>query len=573
MERAVARAHLPRSGDSWESPPSARTQRAVTPRGPRRSPTRQPAAWVLALVAIAIVPLLVATWTFGRSYRTSEIGQVDSRLTATAGELTGQLQSAANRTSRVGVSTARSPALQRSLLRGRTTSRVSHSTEGDVHVRAGPGSHASVVPPASISRTALVRAGNHVIGHVTAWEPIPDILRRVSAKTGVEAAALVNGRVLGGPLRGYAITAPAGSPAALVVGGRRYRVLRQPLGRGVSAVLVVPYSRIESSVFHRQLPTVAAGAVTLFALAVLAALAVPRLTALRTRGDAGDWRRPVALVGDVAVAAHDPDALLPVILETALVATAADGGAVVWEGREIASLGDTSTPQRVLSLPLGDEQHPEAGQLILYRRRQDFSERDQELARSLAAQGRIALENARLHNLVRRQAQTDELTDLANRRRFMSALEQEIARTSRFGMPLSLVLFDLDRFKRVNDRCGHPVGDLVLRKTADAVRSRIRGTDLAARIGGEEFAILLPGSDLAGAVTFAEKLRLDIRREVVVESVPWATTASFGVAEFQPAMSIETLVGTADRALYQAKAEGRNRVCTGKADAPAGPTP
>jgi diguanylate cyclase (GGDEF)-like protein len=573
MERAVARAHLPRSGDSSENPPSARGQRAVSPRGPRRSPTRQPAAWVLALVAIALVPLLVATWTFGRSYRTSEIGQVDSRLTATAGGLTGQLESAATRISRVGVSMARSPSLQRSLLRGETTRRVSHSASGDVHVQAAPGSDPSVVPPASISRTALVRAGNHVVGHVTAWEPITDILRRLSTKTGVEAAALVDGRVVAGPLRGYAITAPTASPEALLVGGHRYRVLRQPLGRGVSAVLVVPYSRIESSVFHRQLPTVAAGAVTLFALAVLAVLALPRLTALRTRGDAGDWRRPVALVGDVAVAAHDPDALLPVILETALVATDADGGAVVWEGKEIASLGDTSTPGRVLSLPLGDEHLPDAGRLLLYRRRHDFSERDQELARSLAAQGRIALENARLHNLVQRQAQTDELTDLANRRRFMSALEQEIARTSRFGMPLSLVLFDLDRFKRVNDRCGHQVGDLVLRKTADAVRSRIRGTDLAARIGGEEFAILLPGSDLAGAVTFAEKLRLDIQREVAVEGVPWSTTASFGIAEFRTGMSIESLVGTADRALYQAKAEGRNRVCTGEADEPAGPTP
>jgi diguanylate cyclase (GGDEF)-like protein len=281
----------------------------------------------------------------------------------------------------------------------------------------------------------------------------------------------------------------------------------------------------------------------------------------------------VALVGDVAVAAHDPAALLPVILETALVATDADGGAVVWEGNEIATLGDTSAPRRVLALPLGDEQRPDAGQLVLYRRRHDFSERDQELARSLVAQGRIALENARLHNLVRRQAQTDELTDLANRRRFMSALAQEIARTSRFGMPLSLVLLDLDRFKRVNDRCGHQVGDLVLRKTADAVRSHIRGTDLAARIGGEEFAILLPGSDLAGAVTFAEKLRLEIRREVVVESVRWPTTASFGVAEFRGGMSIETLVGAADRALYKAKAEGRNRVHTAEADEAGGPLP
>ena len=564
MERAFARSHLPRSGDSSDIPPSVHGKPAERRRWPSRPPT-PPAAWVVVLVVVALVPLLVATWTFGRSYRTSEIGQADSRLTATANGLMGELGAAEKRTSRVGLSMARSPKLQGRLLRGSTTRLVSRSPHGDVHVQAGPGSQASPVPRASVSRTALVRAGYRPIGHVTAWMPITDLLSRLSQKTGVGAAALVDGRVIAGPLRGHTITGPTSTPSALRLGGQRYRVLRQPLGRGVAAALLVPYSEIESSVFHRELPTVVAGAVTLLALGVLAALALPWFTALRARSGEGDWRRPVSLVGDVAVAAHDPDALLPVILETALVATEADGGAVVWEGKQIASLGDTGTPRRVLTLPLGDEHRPDAGQLLLYRRRHEFSERDEEFAKSLVAQGRIALENARLHKLVRRQAQTDELTDLANRRRFMSALEQEIARTSRFGTPLSLVLFDLDRFKRVNDHCGHQVGDLVLRRTADAVRARIRGTDLAARIGGEEFAILLPGSDAAGAVTFAENLRVDIRREVAVEGVRWPTTASFGVAEFRVGMSSETLVGAADGALYRAKADGRDRVCTARA--------
>jgi diguanylate cyclase (GGDEF)-like protein len=339
-------------------------------------------------------------------------------------------------------------------------------------------------------------------------------------------------------------------------------MLLQPLGRGVAAALLVPYSKIESTVFHRQLPTVAAGAVTLVALGLLGILALPWLASFRKRGNGSDWRRPVALVGDVAVAAHDPYALLPVILETALVATDADGGAVVWKGNEVASLGDTSNPRRTLALPLGDENGPDAGRLLLYRRGRDFSARDEGMAESLAAQGRIALENARLHDLVRRQAQTDELTDLANRRRLMNGLEQEIARANRLGTALSLVLFDLDRFKRVNDRCGHQVGDLVLRRTADAVREHIRGTDLAARVGGEEFAVLLPGSDASGAATFAENLRRAVEREVVVEGVAWPTTASFGVAQYQEGMSVETLVGAADRALYQAKAAGRNTVRT-----------
>src|SRR6478672_1260673 len=176
MERAVARAHLSPSGDSSELPPSVHGQPGERRRRPRRSPTRQPAAWVLVLVVIALVPLLVATWTFGRSYRTSEVGQVDARLTATASGLLSELGAAANRTSRVGLAMARSPRLQRALLHGATTSQVSRSPNGDVHLQANPGSQASPVPPASISRTALVRAGQHVVGHVTAWVSIADLL-------------------------------------------------------------------------------------------------------------------------------------------------------------------------------------------------------------------------------------------------------------------------------------------------------------------------------------------------------------------------------------------------------------
>src|SRR4029078_10424840 len=103
MERAVAQAHLPHAGDSSERPLPAHGESTAPPRGPRRSPARQPAAWGLALVPIALVPLLVATWTFGRSYRTSEIGQVDSRLTATASGLGGELRAAASRASGGGL--------------------------------------------------------------------------------------------------------------------------------------------------------------------------------------------------------------------------------------------------------------------------------------------------------------------------------------------------------------------------------------------------------------------------------------------------------------------------------------
>src|SRR5207237_2583695 len=141
---------------------------------------------------------------------------------------------------------------------------------------------------------------------------------------------------------------------------------------------------------------------------------------------------------------------------------------------------------------------------------------ERELARSLAGHGRIALDNARLHGVVRRQAVTDDLTDLSNRRRFMEALRQEVARSARLDTPLALVLFDLDHFKQINDRCGHQAGDDVLRSAADAIRARVRETDLAARIGGEEFALILPGTDRQGAVSLAEHLRRAVSRTVGV---------------------------------------------------------
>ena len=563
MERVVEVTPVPHSGDSGESPASPAARRHGQQRRPARAATPKPGFGILVLLLVALVPLLVAIWEFGRTYHTSELGQVDARLAAAAGSVVADVHATEERTSLVASSLARQPQLQRALTQGR---RMRLPGRGHVRVAAGPGAAGARVPPGAVSTTAVVMNGRHALGHVTAWVPLPALLSRVT-RTGVDAAPVVAGRVSGGPLHGALLEGPARAPYAVSFTGNRYRVLREPMGRGSGVALLVPYSRIESTVFRREVPTAAAGAATILALGLLALLAWPRLTLLRRRSGAGDWRTPVSLVGDVAVAAHDPDALLPVILETAMVATGAKGGTVIWEGQEIASIGAVDDLREALALPLGDDSSPSAGRLLLYAGWRGFSAHDREVAESLVAQGRIALENARLHRVVRRQAQTDELTDLANRRRFMNVLHQEIARSLRLDTALSLVLFDLDRFKRINDRCGHQVGDSVLRRTADAVRGRIRETDVAARVGGEEFAVLLPGTDASGAATFAEGLRSDIECQVVVESVKWPTTASFGVAEFQPGMSVETLMGAADRALYRAKAAGRNTVRTAETPA------
>src|SRR5439155_18606242 len=147
-------------------------------------------------------------------------------------------------------------------------------------------------------------------------------------------------------------------------------------------------------------------------------------------------------------------------------------------------------------LELGAEDGTEEIALQLWPATGAFDQRTRALAQSLASQASIALENARLHGIVQRQAITDELTELANRRYFMETLETELRRAERFSEALALVFADLDDFKRVNDRFGHNVGDDVLRAFADVVRKRVRTIDLAARLGGEEFAVLLLETDL-----------------------------------------------------------------------------
>jgi len=183
-----------------------------------------------------------------------------------------------------------------------------------------------------------------------------------------------------------------------------------------------------------------------------------------------------------------------------------------------------------------------------------------EFLRDLAQQLALGVQNARLLSSLSRMASTDELTQLANRRRFSEAFRVEIARTRRSGVPLSLVMADLDHLKRINDTHGHPVGDEAIRHVADAFKRGRRETDLAARLGGEEFALLLPGTDLAGAVAAAER----IRQELAGSALPavGAVTVSLGVANCPgDGGNEEELIRAADERLYAAKAAGRNQVC------------
>ncbi|TML23303.1 MAG: GGDEF domain-containing protein [Actinobacteria bacterium] len=198
--------------------------------------------------------------------------------------------------------------------------------------------------------------------------------------------------------------------------------------------------------------------------------------------------------------------------------------------------------------------------LVLYAPEGGFTDETRRTAEWLASQAAIALENAKLHHLVQRQATTDDLTGLVNRRRFIEALESEIVRANAFHSPLSVVLGDLDHFKLVNDRFGHQTGDEVLRRFADIVREHLRDVDVPGRIGGEEFAILLPETDAAGAVAVAERVRRSLRALRPTPERSGAVTASFGVAQLTPGETGDELLRRADVALYRAKSEGRNTV-------------
>jgi len=166
-----------------------------------------------------------------------------------------------------------------------------------------------------------------------------------------------------------------------------------------------------------------------------------------------------------------------------------------------------------------------------------------------------------------RLARTDPLTGLANRRHFMEELESEVERAQRYGRPLSVVLLDLDHFKRVNDTYGHAAGDDVLRGAARALKSVCRDVDVAARLGGEELALILPETDVVGARTVAERVRERIagQSHTAPSGERFTVTASLGVATARDdTRTGEDLLHASDEALYKAKDDGRNRVVTAR---------
>lgn len=185
--------------------------------------------------------------------------------------------------------------------------------------------------------------------------------------------------------------------------------------------------------------------------------------------------------------------------------------------------------------------------------------------RLLAGQAGIAVENARLYETTERLSRMDGLTHLYNHRFFHERIQEEFKRSDRFRQTLSLLMIDVDDFKRINDTFGHQAGDEMLRRLARVLRETLREVDVPARYGGDEFAIILPDTDLNEASEVAERLRKSVEKH----DFPTADTAvtltlSLGTASRAPQspVSAEELIKAADHALYQAKNAGRNQVAT-----------
>ncbi len=174
----------------------------------------------------------------------------------------------------------------------------------------------------------------------------------------------------------------------------------------------------------------------------------------------------------------------------------------------------------------------------------------------------MALFRGRTEHILRQDAETDPLTGILNRRALMSRAEFVLDEGRRNGQPVTLLVFDLDHFKAINDRFGHPVGDRTLCAFTQVVASTVRANDLFGRIGGEEFAAVLVGADARVGQRIAERIRMEFSMSTVIDGVEVPASVSAGVAEAPPGMKVQLddLFAEADVALYEAKRSGRDRV-------------
>ena len=541
--------------------------------------------FVGSVVLALLFPLVAGAWFLAGELEAREVDRADARLAAALrvapAELRADVVGADARARRL----ASSPRVQRALLeRDRAALARLAGTQPNVAFYAGRTRLAGSTPHPSLTRSIDVVSPRRVLGRVVVGIPLDDaLLRRLRATAALRSRDLLvlvsSGRVIAGPLGldDRRIELEPGRAGDVRLASGRYRALAVPLVQGGSEMLVAatPKEAIDARASVGQRRVALASLATLLALAV-GALGVAPVAERRVRARwEEEEREALAHLADALGAAHDPNALLRVILETMVESTGAVGGRLFEDGKEVAHIGEPAAGAEPLRLELVEDDGA-TGLILLYPPPGGLSDEARRLAGWLAERATIALENARRHAIAQHEAVTDPLTGLANRRRFVRELSVEVNRAQRFQHSLAIVLADLDDFKSVNDRFGHLTGDDALRAFADVLRDRVRDIDLPVRFGGEEFAVLLRETTLAGARALAEELRTRLQELTLTapDGRRFRVTASFGVAAYPEDGAEDELLAAADAALYRAKQQGKNRVAVAEAQSkPSGDAP
>jgi diguanylate cyclase (GGDEF)-like protein len=208
-----------------------------------------------------------------------------------------------------------------------------------------------------------------------------------------------------------------------------------------------------------------------------------------------------------------------------------------------------------------EQEQRTAGVLMIHRAAPEISEEEQQILTIFSTQVSMLLDTIRARERITNLADTDDLTGVWNKRHFRRQLPHEIERARIFTVPLSLLLFDIDDFKQINDVFGHVLGDVVLSELCGAVRETLRPTDIMARFGGDEFAIILPHTDVHGASAVATRILGRLRRLTIPTDDEGAVqcSVSIGIAEFRQDSVADDLVRRADEKLYESKRAGKNR--------------